>query len=154
TVKGFATYGHAVMLARISNSIVAENQKRIFGKLLQENLAFYSDRHSSEFLARLASGANSATNVLNLLITAVGRDFLSLIGLVAVMLYQDPMLSLIGILVLPPAMIVLRQLVRRVRKIAMAQFTGGTRILETMQETLQGIRIVKAFGLEDILRQR
>ena len=31
---------------------------------------------------------------------------------------------------------------------------GGTRILETMQETLQGIRIVKAFTLEDVMRQR
>src|SRR5262249_27257865 len=40
------------------------------------------------------------------------------------------------------------------RGIAMRQFTGGTHIMETMQETLQGIRIVKAFGLEDTLRKR
>ena len=42
-------------------------------------------RHSSEFLARLSTGANSATQVFNLLVTAIGRDFLSLIALVAVM---------------------------------------------------------------------
>ena len=36
----------------------------------------------------------------------------------------------------------------------MSQFTGGTRISETMQETLQGIRIVKAFTLEDEMRAR
>ena len=33
------------------------------------------------------------------------------------------------------------------------QFTGGTRIIETMQETLQGMRIVKAFTLEDEMRR-
>jgi ATP-binding cassette subfamily B protein len=45
-------------------------------------------------------------------------------------------------------------MIKRVRGIAKAQFTGGTRILETLQETLQGIRIVKAFTLEDSLRAR
>jgi ATP-binding cassette subfamily B protein len=48
----------------------------------------------------------------------------------------------------------IRKLVRRVRAVAKAQFTGGTRLFETMQETVQGIRIVKAFTLEDRLRKR
>jgi ATP-binding cassette subfamily B protein len=51
-------------------------------------------------------------------------------------------------------MLMLRKMVKRIRGIARTQFTGGTRILETLQETLQGIRIVKAFTLEDVLRTR
>jgi ATP-binding cassette subfamily B protein len=50
--------------------------------------------------------------------------------------------------------LVLRKLVRRVRGIAMKQFTGGTHITETLQETLQGIRIVKAFTLEEHMQAR
>ncbi len=57
---------------------------------MSESIAFFSERHSSEFLARLTSGANSVTQVLNLLINALGRDLLLLIGLVAVMVMQDP----------------------------------------------------------------
>ncbi|HVY59584.1 MAG TPA: ABC transporter ATP-binding protein [Xanthobacteraceae bacterium] len=154
TVKGAATYGQAVMLARIGTRIIAENQRRMFDKLLNEGLSFFADRHSSEFIARLTTGANAATYTINLLITAVGRDFFSLVGLVAVMVVQDPMMSLVGLLVAPPAMLVLRKLIRRIRAIATMQFTGGTRIIETMQETLQGIRIVKAFTLEDEMRRR
>jgi ATP-binding cassette subfamily B protein len=45
-------------------------------------------------------------------------------------------------------------MVRRVRGIARTQFTGGTRIIETMQEALQGLRMVKAFCLEDEMRRR
>ena len=40
------------------------------------------------------------------------------------------------------------------RNIARMQFTGGTRIIETMQEALQGMRMVKAFALEDEMRRR
>ena len=81
-LKGVATYGHSVILSQISNAILANNQRRLFAKLMSENIAFFSERHSSEFLARLTAGANSVTQVLNLLINAVGRDLLSLIGLV------------------------------------------------------------------------
>ena len=154
SVKGFATYGHSVMLSRIGNRIVADNQRAVFSKLLNEGLGFFSDRHSTEFIARLSTGAASATQVINLLITSVGRDLLSLIGLITVMVVQDPLLSFFSFVVAPPAFFVLRKLIRRIYSIARTQFQGGTRIIETLQETLQGIRIVKAFTLEDIMRER
>jgi subfamily B ATP-binding cassette protein MsbA len=154
SVKGLATYGHSVMLSRIGNRIVADNQRAVFSKLLNEGLGFFSDRHSTEFIARLSTGAAAATQVINLLITSIGRDLLSLIGLITVMVVQDPLLSFFSFVVAPPALFVLRKLVRRIYSIARTQFHGGTRIIETLQETLQGIRIVKAFTLEDIMRER
>jgi subfamily B ATP-binding cassette protein MsbA len=154
TTKGVATYGQSVMLARIGNRIVADNQRAVFAKLLNEGIGFFSDRHSTEFIARLSAGAAAATQVINLLITSVGRDLLTLIGLVAVMVVKDPLMSFFAFVVAPPALLVLRKLIRRVKGIAHSQFMGGTRIIETLQETLQGIRIVKAFTLEDTMRER
>jgi len=154
TIKGVATYGQSVILTQIKNAILANNQRRLFDKLMNESLGFFSQRHSSEFLARLTSGANSVTEVLNLLINAVGRDLLSLIALVVVMVSQDPFMALFGLLIAPPAVFVLRKLVRRVKGLAYTQFAGNAEILETMQESLQGIRTVKAFSLEQTMRDR
>jgi ATP-binding cassette, subfamily B, bacterial MsbA len=153
-IKAMATYGQALALARIGNRIIAENQRLMFAKLLQHNVGFFADRHSSEFMARLTTGAAAASQVLNLLITSIGRDLLSLIGLAAVMAVQDPVMSLFSIIVVPPAMLILRKMVRRIRTIAHHQFTGTTRILETLQETLQGARTIKAFTLEEGMRTR
>jgi subfamily B ATP-binding cassette protein MsbA len=152
--KGLATYFGAVMLSRIGNRIVADNQRRMFDKLLRENMSFFADRHSSEFIARLTTGAQAVSSVINLLITAIGRDLMSLIGLSIVMVTQDPVMSLAGFIAAPPAIFFLSKLVRRVRNIARMQFTGGTRIIETMQEALQGLRMVKAFSLEDEMQRR
>jgi ATP-binding cassette subfamily B protein len=152
--KGVATYGHTVLLQKIGNRIVAGNQRAVFNKLLSEGLSFFSDRHSTEFIARLTTGAAAATQVINLLITSLGRDLLSLIGLLTVMIVQDPLMSFFSFVVAPPAFLVLRKMIRRVYKIGRSQFQGGTRIIETLQETLQGIRIVKAFTLEDAMRAR
>jgi ATP-binding cassette subfamily B protein len=153
-IKAMATYGQALTLARIGNRIVADNQRRMFAKLLQHNIGFFADRHSSEFMARLTTGAAAASQVLNLLITSIGRDLLSLIGLATVMAVQDPIMSLLSVIVVPPAMLILRKMIRRIKTIAYHQFTGSTQILETLQETLQGMRTLKAFTLEDAMRVR
>jgi ABC-type multidrug transport system fused ATPase/permease subunit len=153
-IKGAATYGHQVILSKISNAILANNQRALFAKLMSESVGFFSERHSSEFLARLTAGANSVTQVLSLLINAVGRDLLSLIALVVVMVSQDPVMALLGFAVAPPAMLVLRKLVQRIKGLAHNQFTGTADIMETMQESLQGIRTVKAFTLEQTMRTR
>ena len=58
-LKGAATYGQQVIMMRIGNRIVADNQRRMFDKLLTENIGFFSDRHSSEFIARLTTGATA-----------------------------------------------------------------------------------------------
>jgi ATP-binding cassette, subfamily B, bacterial MsbA len=153
-LKGIATYGQQVTMMQIGNRIVADNQRAMFNKLLHENIGYFSDRHSSEFIARLTTGANAANSMLSLLITSIGRDLLTLIGLLSVMVIQDPIMSIAGFIVAPPAILVLRKLIRRVRAIVKQQFTGGTLTIETLQETLQGLRVVKAFTLEDEMRRR
>jgi ATP-binding cassette, subfamily B, bacterial MsbA len=153
-VRAIATYGHSVILSRIGNHIIAQNQRLMFNALIDQNLAFFAQRHSSEFMSRLTTGAAAATQVINLLVTAVGRDLLSLIGLLIVMIAQDPLMSILAFIAVPPALVLLRKLIRRIYTIARNQFHGGTRILETMQETVQGIRTVKAYALEEVMRAR
>ena len=122
--------------------------------LFRSDVPFFAERHTSEFVGRLSFVATSSAQVLNALITVAGRDFLSLIGLVTVMIVQDPMLSIVGGIVMPLAVWGVQGLVKRAKKIMRSEFAGGMAVLETMQETVRGIRVVKAFGLEDLFRTR
>src|SRR5580704_118760 len=153
-VRGLSSYGQAVEMARISNRIVASNQRRLFEKVLQQSLSFFADRHSSEFSSRITFGARSASDTLALLVGAVGRDSLSLAGLFGVMVFQSPMLSLLTILVAPPTILVTRRAIKRVRAIVRTEFGAGTNILEALQETVQGFKIVEAFNLQALMRSR
>src|SRR4029077_9478786 len=121
TVKGLATYGQTVTLSRIGNEIIAANQRRMFDKLLAQNAGFYADRHSSEFAARITFGAGSAAQVLSLVINALGRDLLSLIGLVGVMVWKAPLMAILAFMVMPPAVLTVRKLMKRVRAITLTQ---------------------------------
>ena len=148
-LKGFATYAQAVTITRVGNEITAENQIRLFDKLLRQNLAFFGDRHSSEFAARAIYGASSVAKVIAMLVTALGKDLLTLSGLLIVMAAKSPEFFLVGLFVMAPAVLTVRHLIKLVRELAKRSFGNSASFLETLQETLQGIRVVKALGLEE-----
>jgi ATP-binding cassette subfamily B protein len=152
--KGLATYGQQVVLSRIANNIIADIQTRIFDKMLAMDVSFYNARHSTEFIARQAFIAQSASGALNLLITAFGRDILTTVGLGFAMFMQDPLLACLAMLIMPVAIVGVRRLGNRSKKVMMTEFYGFAAILESLQETAQGIRVVKAFTLEPFMRER
>jgi ATP-binding cassette, subfamily B, bacterial MsbA len=154
TVKGLATYGQQVVMSQVGNSIVANIQKRMFDQMLRMKVSYYGQSHSSMFIARQAFIAQSASTVLNLLITTFSRDALTIVGLVVVMVSQDPLLSFLALMLVPAAVFGVRKIGIRVRKIMASEFQGAAQMMESMQETAQGIRIVKAFTLENFMRAR
>ncbi len=153
-LRGLVTWGYQVMLARTGNRIVAGVQRRLYEHLLRQDMSFFQDRHSTEFMTRLSIAAGGVRDTLQTLITSAGRDILTLVGLIIVMIIQDPIMALIALSIMPVGGFLLSKLIQRVRKSARRSYDGSARILETMQETMQGIRIVKSFNLEGIMRGR
>ena len=152
--RGIGVYGTSMTLSRIGNRIVAQTQQRLYNHLLDLGVDFYDKNHSSDLVMRMSLNAAALSDVLNTLVTSFGRDLVSLVGLVAVMVIQSPTMSVIALLVGPPAIIGVTSLSKSVRNVARSEFASQGMIISVMQETAKGIRIVKAFGLEDTMRGR
>ncbi len=153
-IRGLSTYGALVILSRTGNRIVATVQARVFDHLLRQNMLYFQDRHSSEFIARLSLAANGVRDALQVLIQGIARDMLSVAGLIAVMIWRDPLIAVLALSVLPIAALFLGRVIRRVRGFAKRSFDGSTQIMQTMGEAVLGMRIVKSFNLEDVMRER
>jgi len=82
------------------------------------------------------------------------RDLLTLIGLIAVMVYQQPTLSMFSLVFGPIALFGIRRILKRVRAIMEAEMTSMAEIIKVIQETTVGIRVVKAFALEERMSER
>lgn len=153
-VRGFSLYGSSLILGRIGNAIVARTQKRLFDHMLTMGADFYDRTPSSDLITRLSHNATAARQVLDILVNSTSRDVLSLLSLVAVMVIQSPLMSLIVLVVGPISIYGVNRLVRRVRGVARQQFTSQTMVISDMQDTALGIRVVKAFNLEGAMRER
>ncbi|MCW3781326.1 ABC transporter transmembrane domain-containing protein, partial [Defluviimonas salinarum] len=138
-VKGLATYLQVVSLSRAGNSIVAAQQRKLYDRILQHGVAFFNDRASSDLLMRMTLSAESARRVIDTIVMSFVRDLLSLLGLVAVMFYQQPALSLFSLIFGPAAMFGIRKILGRVRQIMEAEMASAAEIIKVIQETSAGI---------------
>jgi subfamily B ATP-binding cassette protein MsbA len=153
-LRGLTTFGQLVIMSRAGNNIVASVQAQVYERLLRQPVGFFQDRHSSDFMSRLAFAASGVRDTLQVIIASAGRDLLTLLSLIIVMVYQDGVMAVIALSFLPVAALLLGRVIKRVRQAAHRSYDGSARIMETMQETVQGIRIVKSFNLEDTMRAR
>jgi ATP-binding cassette subfamily B protein len=153
-VRGYSLYASSVTLGRIGNAVVARIQSRLFDHMLNLGVDFYNRTPASELVTRMSHNAAAARQVLDTVINAAGRDFLSLVGLIVVMFIQSPVMSLIILVVGPITIFSINKLIKRVRSVARAQFVSLSQVVSDMQETAAGVRIVKAFNLEGVMRKR
>ena len=154
TIKGLATYVQVVSLTRAGNRIVATQQVRLYDKLLRQGVSFFNLTESSDLLMRVTQSAQMARTIIDMIVTSFVRDLLTLIGLVIVMFYQQPVLSAVSLLIGPAAIFGIRVLLRKVRKIMEMEMASLAEIIKVIQETSTGIRIIKAFALEERMSSR
>lgn len=152
--KAVASYIQAVFLARAGNRIVAQQQEKLYRKLVRHGVSFFSTTESSDLLMRTTNGAQSARSLIDVLVTGFVRDALTLVGLIVVMVYQQPVLSVMFFVVGPIALLGVRYLLKSVRSIMQAEFKSLAEIIRVLQETSAGIKVIKVFALEDRMIDR
>jgi ATP-binding cassette, subfamily B, bacterial MsbA len=148
-LRGLSSYGQGVILSRIGNSIVANAQGVLIAKLLAEDVGRVLARTSTEIVQKQGFAAGSLRNLLQVLITVVGRDILTLIGLVFVMIVQDPLVSSVVLISLPIAAFLIGNLGQRMRAITHRSLTIGVAMSDQLRQVIQGFKVVRAFGMEE-----
>nr|WP_153775305.1 ABC transporter ATP-binding protein [Agrobacterium pusense] len=153
-IKGLATFVQSYYLSKAGNSIVAEQQRKIYDRLLKQGVSFFQNLPSSDLLVRVTYNAQAARSVIDTIVTSFVRDLFSLIGLIIVMFAQNFILSAMSMVIGPLAIFSVRLVLRRVRKIMEAELASISEIVNVVQETSIGVRVIKAFSLEKLMRQR
>ncbi|WP_421914726.1 ABC transporter ATP-binding protein [Mesorhizobium sp.] len=153
-LKGLANFIQAYFMSRVGNAIIADRQRKIYDRVLAQGIEFYHSTSSSDLITRMTNNAQAARNVLDLVVTSYVRDLVTLVALVAVMVWQQPALSVICFVVGPIAIYGVNGILKRVRKFAAMEFRSVGQIVQVMQETAIGVRVVKSFGLEGTMRKR
>ena len=153
-LRGAASYGQAVILSKIGNNLVARYQHRLVEHLMALNVSWYSSTRSAQIAAQISQNVMGIRDIMNLTVTSFARDLITLIALVGVMIAKDPLLSLIAFVLAPPVLISLRYISKRLRSATRQMIDLNSRVLGAMQETVQGITIVKAFTMEKEISAR
>ncbi|VEJ44640.1 ABC transporter ATP-binding protein [Bartonella vinsonii] len=153
-LKGIATFAQTYFLSKAGNSIVAEQQRKIYARLMEQGVSFYHNNTSSDLLVRVTHNATAVRNIIDIIITTFVRDLLSVSGLLLVMFIQNFTLITITLVVGPLAFLGVRMALKRIRSLVEKELLSLGEIIKIVQESSIGIRVIKAFSLEELMKKR
>ncbi len=153
-VKSLASYMQDVLLSHVGQNIIADTQTRLFKSVLAQEVAMFQDRASGALVSHFTYDINAMRIAVSSAFIGIGRDSLSVIFLVCVTFYQDWLLACISMVVAPLSVLPIQRLAKRMRRVARRTQEEMGGLNTSLSQTFQGIRVIKAFGLEGFEQAR
>ncbi|MBC7805899.1 MAG: ABC transporter ATP-binding protein [Akkermansiaceae bacterium] len=133
----------------LSNSITLRLRTDLFNHLQKLGLSFYDKRQSGALLARVTQDVNELNNFLVDGLQFLVVNGLAIVGIVAILMYHNPLLTFLVILPLPIVIFVTRMTWRFLRRYMERMWHLRSIMTAALSSTLSGTRVVKAFAQED-----
>ena len=148
-VKGLAMYFQVRQVTSLALSITTAIQKAMARHLIHADLAQVLSAPTGEFVSRVMNDVLVVREAIKRLANNLIRDLLTIITMVATMIWFDWLLTIIVLVVYPIAMKPIITIGKRQRKQSSHLQEDMADVTAMMNETLQGSRMVRAYGLED-----
>lgn len=146
--KAVGAYGEGIIMTRIGQSIISDMQAKLFNKLMHADLAFLQGRTVGTWLSHLTQDVQSLRHALSHTIIGLGRDALTFICLLIVMITRDPILALFALGIVPWVVIPISRIGRSMRRVTDRTHHEMSRLASHFVEVLGSVRVVKAYEME------
>ena len=148
TVRALSGFASVYSLKIVARRVVAQLRVQAFEKLMQLPVNFFDASSTGLLVSKLTYDVERLSSVTTRSALNVVRDVLTVIGLVAYMLYLDWRLTLVFATVTPFMAFYLRKMTPKLRSNAKKVQQGVGEITKSAEEAIAGQRIVKIFGAE------
>ncbi len=153
-VKAVATFAQAYLMSTVGQSVIAALQGDLFAHLMRADLAYFQRLTAGKLISNFLSDVQHLQEMLGRALTGMAKDSVTLLFLVGLLFYQDWRLAIVTCIIFPIAIIPIRNLGRRMRKASTRTQVETGRFSALLNETMHGVRHVKAYGMEDYETKR
>ena len=132
----------------IRNGVVKDIREQIFSKILRLALPFFSEERKGDIISRITGDVTEVENSIMSSLDMFIKNPIIIIVLLVSMLIMSPSMTLFIFLVLPVAGFIIGRVGRSLKKVSREGQDKMGEILTVVEETLGGLRIIKAFNAE------
>jgi len=152
--RAASMYGQQTLIDSLGEQVVAEVQRDMFASLVHDDLARLNAVHSGKFISNFLYDATQLRDAITRGVAAAVLELLTLIGLAAVMVYEDWKLTIFALIVAPAVGWAMGRIGGSLRRASTRSMEETALLTTVLTEALDGRRIVKAYGLEDHASER
>jgi len=147
-IKGLFFFGHNYSVGHLVQSLIVKLRQQLFDHLVNLSLTFFTRSKTGDLISRFTNDLQVFQNMLQVGVTGPFRDIPQFFLLLGIMFYRSWQLASVTFILIPIAVFFIQIFGQR-NKIAVSKrqisFGGLTSLLV---ETISGVRVVKAFGME------
>lgn len=148
-VKGIFYFGQEYVLAQVGQRVVLRLREELYAKMLDLSLSYHQRLQVGELLSRITNDIQVVENSVVLALPGLVAQPLTVIGSIVFLLLIHWKLALFTMAVIPFVVLAINKFGDRMRKTSTKIQSSVSSITAIIQETLSGIRIVKAFSREE-----
>jgi subfamily B ATP-binding cassette protein MsbA len=152
--RGVFLYLYQTTATRVVTRMVTDVQKAAFAHLMNADFARLTRETTGQTVSRLTNDLTAIHHAGQVALVGLVRDILTVVAMVAVMLYLDWAMTLVVLAIGPLAVIPLRHLQMRLKSLARRTQAEMGSMTSRLTETFSGARLIKAFQLESYAVQR
>jgi subfamily B ATP-binding cassette protein MsbA len=145
-VRGFASYASDYAIGWVANKVVMDLRREMFAKLVRLPTQFYDNHTSGSLISKFTFDVLQVTGAATSVVSVLFRDTLTITFLLGWLFWLNWKLTLIAILVGPPAVLITRKFTKRLRAMSQAQQTAMGDLNHALEESIGCHRVVKVFG--------
>lgn len=153
-VKGVFMFGQEFLVANIMQLSIFDIRKRFFRRTLALDLASFNQQGSADLMARFTSDLDSVSQGLVVLLSKVVREPLRIIACLGGALWLNWRLTLLALVLVPVSAITTVKVGKLMKRAIRRSLESMSNIYKILQETFQGIKLVKAYTMERRERRR
>jgi len=148
-VGAISSYWESYLSTTVGQRVMHDLRHMLYHHVQRLSLSYYEQRQTGDMVVRLTSDIDAVENFVSSVILGILLDILTLLGIVAVMLYLDWRFTLVALSVAPVLFFVVYRLTRRIRNAAREVKKKESELASVVQESISSVRVVKAFAQED-----
>lgn len=149
--KNFFLYLSYRVLAPMRNHVMTRLRSDLYSKILELPIGYFTEQRKGDIISRMSNDANEIEWSVMSTLEALIKEPMTILIILVMLVMLSPMLSLFLLVLLPLMGFVIGRVSRSLKKqSATAQSEAGT-LMSILDETLSGLRVIKAFNAEKLL---
>jgi subfamily B ATP-binding cassette protein MsbA len=153
-LKNLCRYLALYFIAPIRNNVVRDIRNEIYAKIIELPLSYYSEERKGDIMSRMTSDVHEIEWSIMKSLEAVFRDPISIIIFMITLVIMSPQLTLFVFILLPIAGVLIASLGKSLKRTSVKSKDTLGELISTIEETISGLRIIKAFNADKPSRIR
>lgn len=153
-IKNIGTFMQAYFTAYIGQDTIRRFREKMVANLLNLDMDFFNEFRTGELISRTTNDIDRIRSIVSSMIPELTREFITIIGLLCVVVYQSPKLAFFALVVMPVAIYPISRLAKRMKKISKQSQEKTSDITSALSEIFTNIEIIKANNAQEYEHSR